>query len=500
MKHLAVAFLFLFSTALYGQLSIVSTSPADNSVGVGLSTTVSVTFSSALDAAWGLANDHGLFTNLDSIASTSLSGDLRTLSFNVTLSADKVYFVCVYAAKSQGGEWLPAPAAFTFTTGSAFPLYTVSGNVNAGSTGTSPARSLVILSTTPLSSGKPEAASGSIADLSGNFTIPYLGNGTYYPIAAKDLNNDGSIDPSQGDAIGFADPVQVNNGNISGISITLTKTEPMTFVSAVHIADSISALLPPGKTLREVSSWSIDTLGRGDRWRFSYIANSGTEGYEIEVDPFGSATPQMEQNQLSWMLSWHPITNLQNAAVAGTVIANVEAAGGALYRHQPPTDTSQFRAEMALGDVGKADFYSLIPDTSKNYWGVTYTFGREIPQQWITHSRKQFVCDFNTGAVLVVAGVYTPGESLPGEVVLHQNYPNPFNPTTRIAFSIPRTQEITLVVHNLLGQEISTLVRGIVPAGEHIVTFDAGALPAGVYFYKLSSAERQTVNKMVLVK
>jgi len=86
------------------------------------------------------------------------------------------------------------------------------------------------------------------------------------------------------------------------------------------------------------------------------------------------------------------------------------------------------------------------------------------------------------------------------EYALAQNYPNPFNPTTTINFSIPETGNVTLSVYNTIGQEVATLVNGVVAAGQHEVTLNAKSLPSGAYFYKLQSGNSTMIKKMLLLK
>jgi len=90
--------------------------------------------------------------------------------------------------------------------------------------------------------------------------------------------------------------------------------------------------------------------------------------------------------------------------------------------------------------------------------------------------------------------------AVPTEFVLEQNYPNPFNPSTTIRFGVPEETHVTLKVHNLLGEEVATLVNGLKPAGSYNVTFDAHGLPSGVYLYVLQAGEVRYTKRFVLMK
>ena len=88
---------------------------------------------------------------------------------------------------------------------------------------------------------------------------------------------------------------------------------------------------------------------------------------------------------------------------------------------------------------------------------------------------------------------------------LEQNYPNPFNTTTKIKFSISQEargerQEVTLIVYDVLGNEIATLVNNELPEGEYEIEFDAPGLPNGIYFYQLKAGDFIQTKKMVLLK
>jgi hypothetical protein len=88
----------------------------------------------------------------------------------------------------------------------------------------------------------------------------------------------------------------------------------------------------------------------------------------------------------------------------------------------------------------------------------------------------------------------------PVTFMLSQNYPNPFNPSTMITFDIPERSLVALVVYDLLGREVATLVRGEMNAGHYETRFDGGGRATGVYFYRLESGGHSLVRKMLLMK
>jgi len=89
---------------------------------------------------------------------------------------------------------------------------------------------------------------------------------------------------------------------------------------------------------------------------------------------------------------------------------------------------------------------------------------------------------------------------LPKDFSLSQNYPNPFNPGTVISYSIPSASNIKLTVYNTLGQSAKVLETGYKQSGNYSITFNASALPSGIYFYKLEAGNFSQIKKMILIK
>jgi hypothetical protein len=94
----------------------------------------------------------------------------------------------------------------------------------------------------------------------------------------------------------------------------------------------------------------------------------------------------------------------------------------------------------------------------------------------------------------------SPENVTPDGYALDVNYPNPFNPSTKISFTIPKADHVSLVVYDMLGKEISTLVDADLGAGTHAVTFDGKNLASGTYIYRIRSGEFVQERTMQLIK
>ncbi|HTY58739.1 MAG TPA: LamG-like jellyroll fold domain-containing protein [Bacteroidota bacterium] len=99
----------------------------------------------------------------------------------------------------------------------------------------------------------------------------------------------------------------------------------------------------------------------------------------------------------------------------------------------------------------------------------------------------------------------TGGTSAPGRFALYQNYPNPFNPSTRISFEIPKALQTSIVVYDMLGRKVRTVVNEEMHAGAHVAVWDGRndsgqSVATGVYIYKLTAGTMSKSQKMMLLK
>ena len=97
-------------------------------------------------------------------------------------------------------------------------------------------------------------------------------------------------------------------------------------------------------------------------------------------------------------------------------------------------------------------------------------------------------------------GVKRVGNEIPTSFGLAQNYPNPFNPGTTISYQLSEEGAVSLIVYDVLGREMATLVNGKQRAGYYEVRFSASKFASGTYFYILRSGSHFSAKKMLLVK
>jgi hypothetical protein len=136
----------------------------------------------------------------------------------------------------------------------------------------------------------------------------------------------------------------------------------------------------------------------------------------------------------------------------------------------------------------------LLPRSLESFGGSLYISG-----DFYSVSGKNYsnIVKYNPKTLTGV----TNNNNIPAKMELKQNYPNPFNPVTKIDFSINKPGEVKLIVYDIQGRETNVLVNGYQNAGNHSVSFNAGHLCSGVYFYTLvSEGKILDTKKMLLVK
>ncbi len=160
------------------------------------------------------------------------------------------------------------------------------------------------------------------------------------------------------------------------------------------------------------------------------------------------------------------------------------------------TNVLKYSGLASINTAGMA-YKGFFPGGTTN-GGVVY-FG--YPFEAIYPESKRFevmnnVLDF-LGDLTNVSDNIT---QTPQEYVLYQNYPNPFNPNTKISWQMLEAGFVTIIIYDVLGRQIKTLVNEYKQTGVHEITFNADDLSSGVYYYQLKTEKYTTTNKMMVIK
>lgn len=96
-------------------------------------------------------------------------------------------------------------------------------------------------------------------------------------------------------------------------------------------------------------------------------------------------------------------------------------------------------------------------------------------------------------------------DQIPSKVTLHNNFPNPFNPKTSFTYDLPQSGLVKINISNLSGSHVKTLINGNKDVGKHTIEWDSkddhgNTVPAGIYFYTLTTNNYTKSNKMILLK
>ncbi|MEN8192102.1 MAG: T9SS type A sorting domain-containing protein, partial [Bacteroidota bacterium] len=157
------------------------------------------------------------------------------------------------------------------------------------------------------------------------------------------------------------------------------------------------------------------------------------------------------------------------------------------------------------------DYNYKIQDSLFNSYEQNTILWKEQSNDQVEESIKLWMNEIHLWAkskydsLLIILDVDEDNPSSNQSFGLLQNYPNPFNPTTTIKYTIPNvassfSSSVKLMVYDILGKEITTLVNENKQPGDYEITFNANTLSSGIYYYQLRSENYAESRKMVYVK
>jgi hypothetical protein len=192
------------------------------------------------------------------------------------------------------------------------------------------------------------------------------------------------------------------------------------------------------------------------------------------------------------------LVNGGNAMKASPVITNVTATH--INGTAAPHDMIYLYNDVA--DEGREYFATVFADAAGHFSWSGSAKGPHVTALAVDTTVGTSVNNTSAfSAPFIPTGIGGGSESVvPSRFELAQNYPNPFNPTTIISYQLPVTSMVRLVVHDLLGRVVATLVNQKKEPGRYQEEFDGSRISSGVYICTLVTDEYTACKRMILVK
>jgi hypothetical protein len=228
--------------------------------------------------------------------------------------------------------------------------------------------------------------------------------------------------------------------------------------------------------------WLIKSTNRGNNWSSPVRVNNDSPGHYQYL-------PWICIDRITgyiWIV-FYDSRNYSNSSHYDTYVAR-STDGGNTFQNVKVSDANSSTLAYWLGDyIGIAAYNNIV----RPVW--TTSFGTGTTNLWTA------IIDTFT------IGIRPISSEVPNRFMLYQNYPNPFNPSTNIKYQITKnvkseTSNVKLIIFDILGKEVTTLVNEKQSPGTYEVNWDGTNYPSGVYFYTLTAGDFVETKKMLMIK
>ncbi len=276
------------------------------------------------------------------------------------------------------------------------------------------------------------------------------------------------------------------NASSGATSYWLQVSTSISFTSGMACDDS--TLTGTTKQLSNLTNgtlyyWRVNAKNVGGKsgwsstWSFITILQPPTL-----VWPANGATNVPRSLRLRWNVSRGATSYWISVWVTNGMVVNTSS-----------TDTSYYLTNLAANYT----YYWHVNASNAvctSAWSATWSFttGTSMSKKSLTHRGSGSDDDEFSSAI-------------PVEYALSQNYPNPFNPSTNIQLDLPKDGRVVLIVYDLLGRKVTTLLDDDIPAGSYVLLWDgkndAGQMMAtGIYFYRIIANDFVGTKKMIFMR
>ena len=191
--------------------------------------------------------------------------------------------------------------------------------------------------------------------------------------------------------------------------------------------------------------------------------------------------------------------------------------GAAIYTGDMPPAAPEFDARFKSTQGMVVTYPSVIDEKTRYEYPISVKSGTyPVTVSWeiVKPAGKKFTLTLNgqmlsemegSGSVRIkntngLAVTLNGGAAIPKVFALGENYPNPFNPVTRFQVDVPKVTDVQVVVYDVLGRKITTLMNGETIPGSYDLEWNAQDVPTGIYFIRMIAGEFTDVQKVMLMK
>lgn len=341
------------------------------------------------------------------------------------------------------------------------------------------------------------------------YVYALLLDGDAFAVGAYDGNEDG-----EPDLIDFTGPENYYDAHFylygfkgsdpTGYTLSETYPEAKFYAKLIHSDARLMQIQGMEELTERLDDGTYKIHGRSFLWTFTYYSPSTDEAFVVISTPYFTFHAEVDNEMHGMRMA--QIMPLNMVEFRSDIAAHYAYAyGGADFIRIFPDEGTQFTVFYEVS-AAAIKYPEIFINLTIPYWDVQFQgMYNEDESEMKSGLYDQVTVLINaTNGQLIYksnpTSVDDPVSEIPTELSLEQNYPNPFNPSTTIQFALPSAGDVKIQVFDLLGREVTTLLNGALPQGNHQVIWNATNVSSGTYFYRLESGNQVQIRKMTLVK
>jgi len=276
-----------------------------------------------------------------------------------------------------------------------------------------------------------------------------------------------------------------------------------------------------GMVLAQNSPIDFETGGYGATWTWTVFENGGNPPLEIVTNPnTGGINSSATVAKFTALQTGQPHAGCESLHGSDIGTFSLDATNSTLKIMVYKTVISDVGLKFVIPTSGSLGEIK-VANTVTNAWEeLTFDFSSHIGlPEAIGIDQIVVFPDFNLGGrtqdnIIYFdnisfysnsVGVDNRNETFLQGFALEQNFPNPFNPVTTLRYDLPQNGHVNIIIYDMLGKQVKTLINQTQDAGYRSVIWDATndygkPVSAGIYLYQIQAGEYMQTKKMVLLK